>query len=437
MMNELNIQGGFKDAFHYGFSQDTTGIENKNALQRAVEGGGTIVVSRPGIYLLAGTVFLGSHTTLKFGNQTFLKKVDEEGCFTHVFLNKGALTKSYDTSICIENLNLIVNEMDVRNFLVEGLHGQIAFFYVKDLRITGFRCMDLGKWQYGIHICTFEDVIVKDMIIKGDKDGVHLGRGKRFLISEGIFDTYDDAVALNGHDYDVGNPELGWIEDGIVEKCQDLSHDGKCTDGYFCRILAGAWVDWYSGMKVQKSDTVVANGRMYRVKAEPDGIEYVSTICPSHKKGTLVIEGIHWVVVQEDVTYTAGVRNVTFRDIYLHKPRTGFSVHFDNDRYSRSYYPGAEVPHQEQLIFDGIRVIHNGEAHMMEIGTPVDIIHMTNSSLKNSIILFHGNNALEDYKETKINICNSIFNGLKQSELVVNTVENKKLDIHFTGNIEM
>ncbi|HCL03150.1 MAG TPA: hypothetical protein DHW61_12215, partial [Lachnoclostridium phytofermentans] len=123
--------------------------------------------------------------------------------------------------------------------------------------------------------------------------------------------------------------------------------------------------------------------------------------------------------------------------IYLHKPRTGFSVHFDNDRYSRSYYPGAEVPHQEQLIFDGIRVIHNEEAHMMEIGTPVDIIHMTNSSLRNSTILFHGNNALEDYEETKINICNSIFNGLKQSELIVNTVENKKLDIQFTGNIEM
>lgn len=437
MINEIKNHGGFKNALNYGFTKDATGIENRNALQRAVDDGGTILISEPGVYQLAGTVFLGSHTTLIFGNQTFIKKVDEEGAFTHVFLNKGALTKNYDTGICIENLNIIVNGMDVRNFLVQGLHGQISFFYVKDLRITGFRCMDLGKAQYGIHICTFEDVIVKDMIIKGDKDGVHLGRGKRFLISEGIFDTYDDAVALNGHDYDVGNPELGWIEDGVVEKCQDLTHDGKCTDGYFCRILAGAWVDWFSGMKVQKSDTVVANGRLYRVKADPDGREYVSTICPCHKEGTQVIEDIHWVVVQEDVTYTAGVRNVTFRDIYLHKPRTGFSVHFDNDKYSRSYYPGAEVPHQEQLIFDGIRVIHNEEAHMMEIGTPVDIIHMTNSSLRNSTILFHGNNALEDYEETKINICNSIFNGLKQSELIVNTVENKKLDIQFSGNIEM
>ena len=135
MLTEIENFGGFKDALNYGFSQDATGIENRDALQRAVDEGGTILISKPGVYKLAGTVFLGSHTTLKFGNQTFIKKVAEEGCFTHVFLNKGALTKIYDSSICIENLNLIVNGMDVRNFLVEGLHGQIAFFYVKDLRI--------------------------------------------------------------------------------------------------------------------------------------------------------------------------------------------------------------------------------------------------------------------------------------------------------------
>ena len=76
--------------------------------------------------------------------------------------------------------------------------------------------MDLGRAQYAIHVCTFEDVLINDVIIKGDKDGVHLGRGKRFTISNGVFQTFDDAVALNGQDYDVGNPEMGWIEDGVV-----------------------------------------------------------------------------------------------------------------------------------------------------------------------------------------------------------------------------
>jgi hypothetical protein len=71
-----------------------------------------------------------------------------------------------------------------------------------------------------------------------------------------------------------------------------------------------------------------------------------------------VLDGITWGVVQDDVTYTAGVRNVVFRDIFLRKPRVGFSVHFDNDAYSRSYYPGAPIPAQEQLHFDNIRVLH-------------------------------------------------------------------------------
>ena len=257
-------------------------------------------------------------------------------------------------------MHIIVNGIDVRKWDVFGLHGQLAFFYIKDLRIERFRCLDMARGQYAIHVCTFEDVIIHDVIIKGEKDGVHLGRGKRFTISNGVFQTFDDAVALNAHDYDVGNPELGWIEDGIVEKCYDLNADK--TTGYFCRIIAGGWVDWRPGMGVQKSDTVVSNGRLYRVQAVSDGTVYTSTTRPVHESGKMVLDGIAWYAGQSDVTYTAGVRNVVFRDIFLQKPRTAFSVHFDSDRYSRSYYPGALVPVQQQLTFDNIRVLHDQHA---------------------------------------------------------------------------
>lgn len=266
---------------------------------------------------------------------------------------------------------------------------------------------------------------------------MHLGRGRRFTIRDGIFDTYDDAIALNGHDYDVGNPELGWIEDGLIDNCQDLTHDGETTDGYFCRMLAGGWTDWFPGIKLQKSDTVAANGKLYRVKEDADGTEYISTICPSHQQGMEIEEGIHWVVVQNEITYTAGVRNVMFRNIFLQKPRTGFSIHFDNDRYSRSYYPGAEVPYQEKVLFDGIRVLHKKKIHLMEIGTPVDIVHITNSVIGDSTICFHGNHALEDYGTTKVSINNCIFNVFKETELIENKLENKIIQDQYFGNIEM
>ena len=79
---------GFRDASSYGFSPEATGMENAVALQKAVDGGGTVVVSRPGIYKTASTVYLGSNTSLVFGKGVALKKVDEEGAFAQVLINR-------------------------------------------------------------------------------------------------------------------------------------------------------------------------------------------------------------------------------------------------------------------------------------------------------------------------------------------------------------
>ncbi|MDX9710227.1 MAG: hypothetical protein RBT64_11805, partial [Trichloromonas sp.] len=324
---------GFLDASHYGFSPESTGLENTIALQKALDNQGTVVVSRPGTYKIAGTVYIGSNTSLVFGNNVVLEKNDEAGKFTHVLLNKGALTKRYDSNIDVVGMQIKVNGMDKPMSEVYGLRGQLAFFYVKDVKIERFRLLDLENMQFGIHVCTFENLLIEDIIIKGKKDGIHLGRGNRFTIRDCVFETYDDAIALNAHDYATSNPELGWIEHGLIENCHDLNAEN--TVGYFCRILAGAWVDWQPGMEVQHSDAVVSNGRIYRVQAQPDGKLYQSQTQPVHESGSKEIDGINWGVVQDDVTYTAGVRDVTFRDIFLYKPRIAFSIHFDNDRFSR------------------------------------------------------------------------------------------------------
>ena len=431
-----HAESGFTNAVDFGFSPEASGIENANALQRAVDQTGTIIVSQPGTYKMAGTIYIGSNTSLIFSNNVFLKKVNEQGEFSHVIVNKGASTKTYDQNITIEGLQIIVNGMDVRKFKeAYGLHGQLAFFYIKDLRIDRFRCLDLGKAQYGIHVCTFEDIIVNDIIIKGMKDGVHLGRGKRFTISNCVFETFDDAIALNAHDYSVGNPELGWIEDGLVENCHDLN--AEKTTGFFCRILAGAWTDWKPGMEVQQSDAVVSNGRIYRVQMKPDGKIYKSLTQPAFESGSMVLDSINWGVVQTDVTYTCGVRNVTFRDIYLEKPRIGFSIHFDNDKYSRSYYPGAQVPKQEQLVFDNIRVLHDKPIDFLSVNTPMDVVTITNSSFRSGGINFHGNKAMNDYQKTKINITNSVFNQGGEMILLKNSVDGKEIILKTASNIEL
>jgi hypothetical protein len=422
------------DAAVVGFSPTASGMENMKALQKAVDQAGTITVTQPGVYKIAGTVYVGSNTSLIFGNGVILQKVNEQGAFSHVLLNKGALTKIYDEYITVEGLQIMVNGMDVRTFKdVFGLHGQLAFFYVKDLRIEHFRCLDLGKAQYGIHVCTFEDLVIDDVLIKGMKDGVHLGGGKRFTIRNSVFETFDDALALNAHDYDVGNPELNWIEDGLVENCHDLN--AEKTTGYFCRILAGAWVDWRKGMEVQKSDTVVSDGRLYRVSAAADGKRHPSLTQPTHISGKAVLDNITWVMVQTNVTYTVGVRNVTFRDIFLAKPRTSFSIHFDNDKYSRSYYPGATIPLQQGLVFDNVKVLHDAETPFLSIATPIDSIVIANSTLRNNALSFISNKAMSDYGKTAITMSACTFSHPGKLALLKNSIENKKIDFVSFGSM--
>lgn len=416
---------GWHDAAQWGFDPQASGIANQRALQQAVDSGGTIIISQPGIYRLAGTVYLGSHTSVQFGVHTVVQKVNEAGEFSHIFLNKGALTKTWDTDISITGLTLAVNGMDVRAWQVFGLHGQVAFFYATDIRIERFRCHDLGRAQYAIHICTFEDLLIDDVHISGGKDGIHLGRGKRFHIRGGVFRTLDDAIALNAHDYDVGNPELGWIEDGTVEQCHDLNAEKNI--GFFARILGGAWVDWFPGMQVQKSDTVVSDGRMYRVRADPDRRVYTSTTQPTHHQGSVELDGITWVMIQEEALYTAGVRQVTFRDIYLSNTRTGFSCHFDNDRFSRSYYPGAPIPCLDHIVIESTHVKHTENRPFVQANMPIKHLTIRNSTLAQSPIQFNSNNSLNEFGSTHLMLISCTFTTTQPFTLLRNSIIDKQI----------
>ncbi len=445
VLTTLNLDAsGFTDVASFGFSTEATGMENAAAMQKALDMGGTIVVSQPGVYKIATTLYIGSNTSVIFGNGVTLKKVDEQGSFAQLFINRGALTKTYDEHISLEGLHMMVNGVDNCSDLVLGLRGVLGFYYVKDLRIKGLRCFDLSGCQYCVHICRFEDIIVEDVIIKGQKDGLHFGTGKRFTIRDGVFQTFDDAIALNGQDYSTGNPDMGWIEDGIIENCYDLNQDK--TVGYFCRLLAGGWIDWEKGMKVQQSDAVISNGKMYRVKMEPDGTLYESVTRPDFESGTKVLDGITWVKTQDEYTYTGGVKNVVFRNIQLEKPRVSFSIEFNMGRYNRSYFKGAQVPVQENIIIDNVKVIHDEDIPLIAITTPVNMITLTNSRLKNNGIMIYGNEVypeylkdhkISDFYETNINIHGCIFENDGEMVLIKNSCERKKVNLNTSSNMEI
>lgn len=420
----------------HGFLPENPPSVNREAMQKLLDIGGTILVDKPGIYDIDAPLKIGSYTTLVFENGAVIRKVaSESGGFVHALINKGAFEKRWDEHIVVRGMKVLVNNV-AGTCPIGGLRGELAFHYVRDLRLDDIRIPDLHPANFGIHICTFEDINITNCIISGKKDGIHLGRGRRFYIGSCVFDTFDDAVALNAHDYDSSNPELGDIEDGVIEKCYDCDNDKDGRVGFFCRILAGAWVDWYEGMEVQKSDSVVSNGRLYRVFAKPDGTKYISKTRPTHTSGHMILDGIDWLMVQNDPVYQAGVRNVTFRDIYLYKPRTGFSVHFDMDVWSRSFYPGATNPLQEQLVFDNIRVLHDGGNSFMIINTPVDSLSIVNSSLRNNDIIFGNAAKLDDMGKTRLSIQNSYSSAGEITSLIKNNVPNKQIQLIVDGKAE-
>lgn len=370
-----------------GFLPGKNGTENAKALQKAVDFGGTITIDLPGVYDLAETIYIGDDTELIFRAGVYIRRaLDENNAqqASYVLVNKGAFTREWNKNIAVRGMKLMVNEMDTMRGgrQIVGLIGHVSFYYIKNLVIDEFECLDLGSRSFCIQICTFENIRVENVHIEGKKDGVHLGRGSKFVIKNGIFRTFDDPIALNAHDYATSNPQLGWIEDGVIENCYDLDDDD--TTGFFCRILAGSWVRWYKGMKVQHSDTVIANGRLYRVCMNPDWTEYVSETCPCHEDGEAEYDGINWVMVQEGEIEDCGCRNIHFKDIFLKKKRPiAFAMHFDHDQYSRSVYPGSKAPVQEDLIFENI-FFENEVPMLLRATTPIGTIKLINSVLYNS-----------------------------------------------------
>lgn len=426
--------GGFTDAAAFGFSTSATGVENIKALQAAFDQGGTIVVSKPGTYKVAGTAYIGDNTSLVFGAGVIIEKSNEIGRYTHIILNKGALTRTYNHNITINGMDVRVNNVDLPMSTIYGLRGHVAFFYVKDLKIERFRCSGLVNGQFALHICTFEDLLIDDAIIKGKKDGIHLGPGKRFKISNCVFQTGDDAIALVPGDWVSANPEYGNLEDGVIENCSDIPDD--YLEGAFSKIVASAWVDWKPGIQVKHGDCVVSNGRMYRVVAQLDNRVYKSVTQPKFESGSTVLDSINWLMFQNDTIHTAVVKNVIFRDIFLYSKRVPFQLLSYSNKWAHSYYPGAPMPTQGPLSFENVTMFSDNDKPLVHVSTPCNIINIRNSSLKKNWVEFKHAADYDVYPKTHVSFSNCMFTSDGEYFLIKNESKDKEIYVKTTGSIE-
>ncbi len=451
-MTKMTTTFPYKNAADYGFLPQNDAETNTKALQNAVLGGGTVIVGVPGVYEMSGTVLLDDYTTLEFGNGTFIKRVKPKvGNCAYAFVNRGAYTRTYNTDIQVNGLYLICNGNEAMGNSsglplrddgwenegdhIEGLRAHLSFFYCNNVVVRDFQCYDLLVSSYGVQICTFENFVFENARIAGRKDGVHLGRGKKFAIRHCIFRTFDDPIALNAFDYTTSNPQMGWIEEGVIEDCYDL--DEPSTDGFFCRLLGGSWVEWYEGMEVRHSDAVLHNGRVYRVAMGIDGKKYKSTTPPTHERGYKTIDGINWYMCQDDLPIlNCGCRNIHFKDIFLQKKREeAFAINFENNNWAHSCYPYSVMPVQEDLIFENIFFQNKIPVVIMAV-SPINTIKLINSVMEDSKILLH---TLEDveglvYGHTDILMSGITFKG-ETDDTVISCLGERTATVKITNSI--
>lgn len=328
------------DAADFGFSPDADPAANSAALQKALDGGNrTVTISSPGTYPLDKTVLIDDNTRLVCADGVILKKA---AGYIHVVLNRGAETGRTNENIEIDNLNIATDGKESgwpQDAPLFGLRGHAAFYHVRNLYITGFKCLDVGHGQYALHLCDFENAAVVNFEIRGNKDGIHIGTGRGFHIARGVCQTYDDAIALNAEDYTSSQPIEGDIRDGLIEDVTDEYLDP--TVAHAVRLLTGAWVDWHPGIKFQNGDTVVHRGNLYRVIATFDTTEYVSNNPPTHEKGAWTDpDEPHLTFVWNGKTdrRAANIKNVTLKN-FRSLSRTGMGIYWEMCDYHRAIHP--------------------------------------------------------------------------------------------------
>ncbi len=397
-----------------GFSTENDGETNTTVLNRILCENDDVIVSFPGIYRLTGPVILNTGNHLKFGTgTTVVRERAADGDNGNLFINKGAFTAEYDEDISLEGLHLVTNGVERKDArdggtrTITGLRGHVAFFYVKGLYVSDMLVTDLGACDYAIQISDFEDVTVENVQAEGMKDGIHFGPGKRFILKNCRFRTYDDDIALNCSDYSVSNPNIGSIEDGIIENIVDLP--GQYTESMFLRILVGTPLTWHPGMTVYHSDAVINDGRMYRVVMNTDNVSYTSVTPPTHEDGFVTLDGIRWLRTNkgysaEQLSVPAGCKNIVVKNAFLEQKRNiAVMIYTDYSEYLKSYHSGSPVPEVEGISFENVQVLKPVK-HFMYIGTPVNDLQLSHCSLGDSDIEWEQNPRMAKYQAPEIGL---------------------------------
>ncbi|MCC6424035.1 MAG: hypothetical protein IT447_11200 [Phycisphaerales bacterium] len=328
----------------FGFSPSADAAVNVAALQRALDGGGRVIIDVPGVYDLNATIMLDSDTQLLCAPGVVFRKV---ASYCNVLINRGALTKQYNRNITIDGLEISVNNFEAFPTLVYGLRAQLGFFYVKNLTLRNFTCLDGKENQYLIYIVTWSNLRIENVKLAGDKDGIKLNNGHNALIENLDLTTYDDGTSLCGTDYASTLLEAGDVYNVTYRNVIDRQY--KNIFGRTCLIYTGSWADYADGNEYGAGDFCLHRGRLYQSTNEANFVA-LATRPPVHESGIVTGEDkIAWRFVQLCDFYQTNVYNITFENCTFEKSGNIIASFIVPAWYyknicgiHRNFYPGTE-----------------------------------------------------------------------------------------------
>ena len=407
----------------YGFMPGKDAEENARALQAAVDLGGEILVEAAGVYELSEPIVIGDNTTIRFADGVTIRRVpSKSGKNGNAFINRGAFAREWNYNIAIYGLRMECNAVESARVL-HGWRAHVGFMFVEGLTMRDITITGLLEKDYGIQLAFFRNVTLEDLFIEGNKDGVHLGPGSDFIIRRGKFRTFDDPIALNAYDYSSSAPFVGTIENGLIEDCYDL--DAESTTGYFCRMPSGMWVDWYEGVRVAHSSTVVSDGYIYRVVMKPDGTYYDSKDRPCHGLGAKTYpDGIQWVGIQAGEEKSCACKSITFRRCHLQKKRNAaFACEWFVGKWARSYMAGGTAMPHSNIVLEDIYVENEVDKLFFANG-PITDVTVKNTDFDTAKLILTGYPRYdgEEFTDLTYPECDLRLSGCTLSEhtLVVN-----------------
>lgn len=416
VQTQIETVSNARNAANFGVLPSNDGVTNYANLQALLNSGGTIYIDVPGVYKIDGKLIIGSNTELIFGQNVWISKINNGTCF---IVNAGALTSQYNTDIKIKNLHLLTNGTSGSGSGRLGLRGIISFAYIKNLVLDSIYCDDFSSDTYFIHCCCWENILIQNCHIEGNKDGVHLATGTDATIRNCYFATGDDSIALNCHDYNSSIVEFGWIRNVLVENCvngQLFLNGVEKNTARFALIFGGSWLDWENGNEYRNGDVIVApNGYVYRLYMETDtaGTLHVSTVAPTHTSGVQTMsDGCKWLFIQQNTMYNCACENIVFRNIEIRTTHTQpFVFYFDLTKYDRSIYPGSVPPPHKNITLDNIKMYSEFHGnYFCNVRVPVENLRVINSRLS-CTYLFWVNNSIGYAVTEMTRTLNLVFSG--------------------------